>query len=98
MERVTTATSAATTAHEHLKNVALIHSSWHAAGAAALVNLLNIGTLVVHLTLLLVKQHTVSFVDVLELRLCLLLLLFTAVGMLIRVPLKRTFPVRLLNY
>ena len=92
------AAHAATTAHEHLKNVVGIHSTWHTTATTTLVDLIDISSLIVHLTLLRVGQDRVCLANLFELPLCLLLLLFRTGRVLIRVPLDGSFLVRLLYH
>lgn len=73
-----TATASATTRHatslkEHLKNVVRVHSS---RTATSLVDLFNIGSLVVHLALLRIGKHGVRLANVLEFGLSVSSLLF----------------------
>ena len=70
---------------EHLEDVVRVHAT-PATSSSTLINLLNIGTIIVHLSLLLVGKYSVSLTDVFELGFGLLLLLFRACAMLIRMP------------
>ena len=84
------------TLEEHLEDIIRIHSA-HATSSTTLINLLDIGALVVHLSLLLVGEDTKGLADVLKLCLSLGFLLFRGVGVLVGVPLDRSLFVRFLH-
>ena len=93
----TTSTHAtAAASEEHLKDIVGVHAA-HSSTTTSLIDLFNIGSIVIHLPLLLVREDSVGFSDVFKLGLSFLLLLFRLLTVLIWMPYDRGLPVGLLD-
>lgn len=82
---------------EHLENVVGVHAT-HSTTLAALINLLDVCSFVVHLSLLRVRKHGVGLANVLEFGFSLLLLLLGPLSVLVGVPLNCCFAIGFLYF
>ena len=92
----TSSSTHSTSLKEHLKDVIGIHTT-HTATTSTLINFLNICSIVIHLSLLWVREHSICLTNVFKLGLGFLLLLFRLLAVLIRVPLNGCHSVGLLD-
>ena len=97
MKCLATSSSTTTTLEKHLKDIVRIHSTTHAA-PSTLINFLQVHSVIIHLSFLLITENSVTFSYIFEHNFSFFYCFFTCLLVFIRMPFYSFFPVSFFDF